>query len=212
VLGLLAGVLCCYAIGLKHKLGFDDALDVVGVHLVGGAFGAISLGFLAVYPQLAGQHKGLFYGGGIHQLGVQVLGPVAVGLYSFAVAWILGKIIDKTMGFRIPEEDEALGIDLGEHAETAYELSGLQPGHGTVIPAGHRPAAGSDTDKETVPAGQGRPRVLVTGPSCLRMRPGPKAGFRDYPLYSSHMVVSQTGLSVFIVCEFHLFSPGKGYL
>jgi ammonium transporter, Amt family len=96
------------AIGLKHKLGFDDALDVVGVHLVGGAFGAISLGFLAAYPLLDGQRKGLFYGGGVTQLGVQVLGPVAVGLYSFTVAWILGKIIDKTMGFRVSEEEEAI--------------------------------------------------------------------------------------------------------
>jgi ammonia channel protein AmtB len=129
-LGLLAGAVCCCAIGLKHKLGFDDSLDVVGVHLVGGAFGAISLGFLAAYPLLDGQRKGLFYGGGIHQLGVQVLGPVAVGLYSFAVAWILGKIIDKTMGFRIPEEDEVTGIDLAEHAETAYEFGGIPPVHG----------------------------------------------------------------------------------
>ena len=130
VLGLAAGAVCCCAIGLKHKLGFDDSLDVVGVHLVGGAFGAISLGFLAAYPLLDGQRKGLFYGGGIHQLGVQVLGPVAVGLYSFAVAWILGKIIDKTMGFRIPEEDEVAGIDFAEHAETAYEFGGIPPVHG----------------------------------------------------------------------------------
>jgi len=130
VLGLAAGAVCCCAIGLKHKLGFDDSLDVVGVHLVGGAFGAISLGFLAAYPLLNGQRKGLFYGGGIHQLGVQVLGPVAVGLYSFAVAWILGKIIDKTMGFRIPEEDEVAGIDFAEHAETAYEFGGIPPVHG----------------------------------------------------------------------------------
>ena len=55
---------------------------------------------------------------------MQVLGPVAVGLYSFTVAWILGKIIDKTMGFRISEEDELAGIDIAEHAESAYELGG----------------------------------------------------------------------------------------
>src|SRR5213078_4893597 len=117
LLGLAAGVVCCYAIGLKHRLGFDDSLDVVGVHLVGGAFGAVSLGFLAAYPLLDGQRKGLFYGGGVAQLGVQALGPVAVGLYSFTVAWILGKIIDKTMGFRIPVEDEVSGIDVAQHAE-----------------------------------------------------------------------------------------------
>jgi ammonium transporter, Amt family len=129
VLGLLAGVVCCYAIGLKHRLGFDDSLDVVGVHLVGGAFGALSLGFLAAYPLLDGQRKGLFYGGGIEQLGVQALGPVAVGLYSFTIAWILGKIIDKTMGFRISEEDEVTGIDITQHAETAYELGNIHPVH-----------------------------------------------------------------------------------
>ena len=151
VLGLAAGAVCCCAIGLKHKLGFDDSLDVVGVHLVGGAFGAISLGFLAAYPLLNGQRKGLFYGGGIHQLGVQVLGPVAVGLYSFAVAWILGKIIDKTMGFRIPEEDEVAGIDLAEHAETAYEFGGIPPVHGVSAAV----AAVADADKadKEVPAG-----------------------------------------------------------
>jgi Amt family ammonium transporter len=102
---------------------------VVGVHLVGGAFGAISLRFLAAYPLVAGQRKGLFYGGGVEQLGVQVLGPVAVGLYSFAVAWILGKVIDKTIGFRIPEEDEVTGIDLAEHAETAYDFGTIHTVH-----------------------------------------------------------------------------------
>jgi Amt family ammonium transporter len=125
VLGLLGGALCSCTIGIKHKLGFDDSLDVVGVHLVGGAFGAISLGFLACYPLIAGQRKGLFFGGGIEQLGVQVLGPVVVGLYSFGMAWIIGKIIDKTMGFRISEEDEISGIDLAEHAETAYDLGSV---------------------------------------------------------------------------------------
>ena len=134
MLGLAAGVVCCHAIGLKHRLGFDDSLDVVGVHLVGGAFGALSLGFLAAYPLLHGQRKGLFYGGGVGQLGVQALGPVAVGLYSFTVAWILGKIIDKTMGFRISGEDEATGVDVTKHAETAYEFSSIHLGH-TVSPA-----------------------------------------------------------------------------
>jgi ammonium transporter, Amt family len=93
----------------------------------------VSLGFLAAYPLVAGQRKGLFYGGGIEQLGVQALGPVAVGLYSFAVAWILGKIIDKTMGFRISEEDELAGIDIAEHAETAYELGGFPQAHAGAI-------------------------------------------------------------------------------
>ena len=126
----------------------------MGVHLVGGAFGAISLGFLAAYPLVAGQHKGLLYGGGIHQLGVQVLGPVAVGLYSFTVAWILGKIIDKTMGFRISEEDELTGVDVTEHAETAYDWIGsIHIGH-TASPADAKP------DKQEVP---GRESESITG-------------------------------------------------
>jgi Amt family ammonium transporter len=151
VLGLLAGGLCCCAIGLKHKLGFDDALDVVGVHLVGGAFGAISLGFLAAYPIVSNQHKGLFYGGGVKQLGVQVLGPVAVGCYSFAVAWILGKIIDKTIGFRVSEEDEMTGVDLSQHAESAYDFLATQLGHaGGAVTAEDRTRSGYD-DPEPEP-------------------------------------------------------------
>jgi Amt family ammonium transporter len=120
----------------------------VGVHLVGGAFGAISLGFRAVYPFAAGQHKGLFYGGGFHQLAIQVLGPVAVGLYSFTVAYILGKIIDKTIGFRVSEEDEVTGVDLSEHAETAYDNSGVPASHSTVL-VGVRPEAGPGGERSS---------------------------------------------------------------
>jgi Amt family ammonium transporter len=140
LLGLAAGVVCAYAIGLKHRLGFDDALDVVGVHLVGGAFGAVSLGFLAAYPLVAGQHKGLLYGGGFGQLAVQALGPVAVGLYSFTTAWILGKIIDKTMGFRVSEEDEVTGVDIAQHAETAYDLGSIHLASSAVTGAGQEAA------------------------------------------------------------------------
>jgi Amt family ammonium transporter len=153
LLGGATGVLCCYAIGLKHRLGFDDALDVVGVHMIGGAFGALSLGFLAAYPLMSGQRKGLFYGGGIEQLGVQALGPVAVGLYSFTIAWILGKIIDKTMGFRVCEEDEMTGIDITQHAETAYEFGGIHTVHtasAAVISAG-REAPSPDMSTPDVP-------------------------------------------------------------
>jgi Amt family ammonium transporter len=89
----------------------------------------VSLGFLAAYPLVSGQRKGLFYGGGVAQLGVQALGPVAVGLYSFTIAWILAKIIDKTMGFRVSEEDEVTGVDLTQHAETAYDFGSIHLGH-----------------------------------------------------------------------------------
>ncbi|MFC4592204.1 ammonium transporter [Sphaerisporangium corydalis] len=125
VIGAIAGTVCAYAVGLKYKLGYDDSLDVVGVHLVGGAFGAISLGFFAAYPFLDQQGKGLFYGGGLKQLGLQILGPVVVGLYSFVLAYIIGKIIDKTMGFRVTEEDEVTGVDITTHAETGYDLGSV---------------------------------------------------------------------------------------
>jgi Amt family ammonium transporter len=142
VIGLLAGSICAWAVGLKYKLNYDDSLDVVGVHMVGGIVGAVSLGFFAAYPFLDQQSEGLFYGGGFGQLGLQILGPVAVGGYSFIVTYVLGKIIDKTMGFRIKEEDEVTGIDITTHAETGYDLgsvhaSGVSSPNGPVtsVPA-----------------------------------------------------------------------------
>lgn len=135
VIGLIAGVVCAYAVGAKYRLGFDDSLDVVGVHLVGGVIGAVSLGFLAAYPFLPQQHKGLFYGEGFTQLGLQVLGPVAIGGFSFVVSYVVGKIIDKTMGFRISDEDEVTGVDITTHAETGYDL-GTVHASGVASPNG----------------------------------------------------------------------------
>ncbi|MEV0203123.1 ammonium transporter [Nonomuraea sp. NPDC050691] len=135
LIGLIAGAVCAYAVGLKYKLNYDDSLDVVGVHLVGGVIGAVSLGFLAAYPFLEQQNKGLFYGGGLTQLGLQVLGPVAVGGYSFVVTWVIGKIIDKVMGFRVSAEDEVTGIDITTHAETGYDL-GTVHASGVASPNG----------------------------------------------------------------------------
>jgi Amt family ammonium transporter len=125
VLGLLAGAVCALAVGLKWKLGFDDSLDVVGVHLVGGALGAISLGFLA-------QGEGLFYGGNAGLLGKQTVAVLTVGLYSFTIAFILGKLLDMTIGFRITEEEEVEGIDLFEHAETGYDIHSAGTGSGVL--------------------------------------------------------------------------------
>ncbi len=128
VVGLVAGALCAVAVGLKYKLGFDDSLDVVGVHLVGGIAGSLIIGFLAdgwvtgiLHPGTPGA-AGLFYGGGLAQLGKQTIGVVLVAVYSFVLSWILGKIVDKTIGFRITEEDEATGVDTTSHAESAYEF------------------------------------------------------------------------------------------
>ncbi|MDQ6641477.1 MAG: ammonia channel protein, partial [Actinomycetota bacterium] len=140
-LGLLAGAVCALAVGLKWRLGFDDSLDVVGVHLVGGALGAVSLGFIS---NLAGS-EGLFYGGNTKVLGTQALAVVAVGGFSFVVAFALGKLIDLTIGFRIPEEDEVEGIDLFSHAETGYDIHSAGTGAGALT---GRPSAviQADTD------------------------------------------------------------------
>jgi Amt family ammonium transporter len=126
--GLAAGALCAVAVGLKYKLGFDDSLDVVGVHLVGGVVGSLIIGFLAT-PTVTGiltgdGPAGLFYGGGLTQLGKQAIATVAVGAYSFVMTWLIGKAIDKTMGFRISIEDEVNGIDTTVHAESGYDFIG----------------------------------------------------------------------------------------
>jgi Amt family ammonium transporter len=136
-LGLIAGAVCAMAVGLKYKFGFDDALDVVGVHLVGGATGALLIGFFAA-PFIAGTGgvKGLFYGGGPQQLGRQAVAVVAVGVYSFVLAWVIGKIIDKTIGLRITAEAEVDGIDNAEHAESAYDFGPSTSSGGAFAMAG----------------------------------------------------------------------------
>jgi Amt family ammonium transporter len=108
--------LCALSVGLKFKLGFDDSLDVVAVHLVGGIVGTIMIGFVGV-------DVGLFDGGGTEQLIKQVIGAGAVFAYSFIATMIIGKIVDLTIGFRISKDQEIAGIDLAIHAERAYELS-----------------------------------------------------------------------------------------
>lgn len=127
-IGLIAGVVCAFAVGLKYKLGFDDSLDVVGVHLVGGLLGTLLIVLFAA-PSVAaaydGYPAGLFYGGGLELLPRQAIGAFAVLAYSFVVTLVIGFLIQKTMGFRISEEAEAEGIDASEHAESAYEFSGI---------------------------------------------------------------------------------------
>ncbi len=117
--GLAAGIVCSFAIGLKFKLNYDDSLDVVGVHFVGGVVGVLLIGLFATAVMTDGP-QGLLYGGGLGQLGKQALAAVVVGLYAFGVTFGLARLIDRLMGFRITPEDEAAGIDFAEHAETAY--------------------------------------------------------------------------------------------
>mgnify|MGYP002864687926 FL=1 len=116
LLGVVAGAVCALAIELKWKLGYDDSLDVVGVHLVGGLIGTIYLGFFAT-------ETGLFLGGGFEQLILQVVAAFGVLIYSFVIAFILGFAIDKTLGFRIKNEDELAGVDTTVHGEEGYAMA-----------------------------------------------------------------------------------------
>ncbi|MCW2841684.1 MAG: ammonia channel protein, partial [Aeromicrobium sp.] len=100
VLGIIAGIVCALAVGLKYKLGYDDSLDVVGVHLVGGLVGTLLIGFLAK------DDVGLFYGGNAEQLWRQFVAAFVVLAYSFILTYVIGKLIDVTIGFRVSEEDE----------------------------------------------------------------------------------------------------------
>jgi Amt family ammonium transporter len=121
-IGAIGGCLCALAVGLKFKMGFDDSLDVVGVHMVGGLTGTLLIGLFAA-PQAPAAVAGLFYGGGFDQLWRQAVGAFAVLIYSFVVTTILAYLLKFTLGLRLDEEDEANGIDEAEHAETAYELA-----------------------------------------------------------------------------------------
>jgi ammonium transporter, Amt family len=122
VIGVVAGVVCALAVGLKFKLGFDDSLDVVGVHLVGGIIGTLLVGLVAA-PEAGAGVAGLFYGGGFDQLWRQAVGAGAVLLYSAIGTAVVAYIVKFTVGLRLDEEEEHNGIDEAEHAETAYELA-----------------------------------------------------------------------------------------
>ena len=115
VLGVIAGVAAALAVDLKFKLGYDDSLDVVGIHLVAGMIGTLYLGFFAT-------DTGLFTGGDFGQLIVQAIAAFGVLIYSFVVALIIGFGIEKTIGFRVKSEDEIAGVDLVVHGEAAYSF------------------------------------------------------------------------------------------
>ncbi len=119
VIGLIAGVVCFFAVSMKSKLGYDDSLDVVGIHGVGGLVGSLLLGVFASKAVNPGGADGLLTGN-ISQLLSQVMGVVVVGVYAFAVSWVLIKVLHMTMGMRLTEENEEQGMDYTEHSETAY--------------------------------------------------------------------------------------------
>ena len=143
-LGLIAGGLCALAVGLKYRYGYDDSLDVVGVHLVGGLVGTIGIGFFAT-------GTGLLYGEGAKQLLVQTVVALFAMLWSGVATLIVGLAIKYTMGWRIHEDHEVEGIDFIEHGETAYDLGvggarrGLGSGGGVLVSTGGGPVK---SDKE----------------------------------------------------------------
>lgn len=144
VIGIAAGVICALATSLKFRLGFDDSLDVVGVHLVGGIVGTLLIGFFATASVNSSGGNGLFHGGGLNQLWRQAVAAGAVLAYSFVGAYVIGWIINKTIGFRVDAEAEIGGIDEAEHAETAYEFTG-PTGSRSAVPTSHSPVPATAT-------------------------------------------------------------------
>lgn len=133
-IGVVSGVLCALAVGLKYRFGYDDSLDVVGVHMVGGLVGCLMIGLVAAAEAPAGA-AGLFYGGGFELLGKQAVGAFAVLAYSLVVTLIIGFILAKTIGFRVDRDVEQGGVDVNEHAESAYETS---EGYGGTFAGSHK--------------------------------------------------------------------------
>ncbi len=120
LIGFLAGGICFAAIQLKFKFGYDDALDVVGIHLVGGIFGSLLLGFFADSAINPAAADGIFNGGGFDLMGKQLLAVAATLVWSFVVTFGIAKIIDATIGLRVKSDEEAEGLDVTQHAEAAY--------------------------------------------------------------------------------------------
>jgi Amt family ammonium transporter len=149
-LGLVAGAVCALAVGLKYRFAVDDSLDVFGVHFVGGWIGSLSIGLIGTTAYNSLSAKGLFYGGGFTQLGRQALCSGIVTVFSFTVALILGFLIDKTIGFRVPTEVEVDGIDVAEHSESAYEFGPTSGGAGGFALAGMSASSAPVVEEEEV--------------------------------------------------------------
>jgi ammonium transporter, Amt family len=125
-IGAAAGVVCCYAVKLKHKAGYDDALDVVGVHFVGGLIGSLLIGLFANPSFFAGEFdEGLFYGGGLSLLGEQLLANAVAIVWSFILTYGIMVALKATVGVRVSEDVESAGLDLALHSETAYHNASM---------------------------------------------------------------------------------------
>jgi Amt family ammonium transporter len=151
LLGLTAGCLCALAVGLKYRFGYDDSLDVVGVHLVGGIVGTLGVGLLAT-------SGGLFYGDGAQQLVVQASIALFAMLWSGAATAVIGLTLKAVMGWRVDEDIEVIGVDIDEHGERAYDFAPAFGSRGpalagstvaTAAQSGDDTAAGTDVDADT---------------------------------------------------------------
>ena len=120
IIGVAAGVVGLYAVRLKFRLGYDDSLDVVGVHGVCGVVGTLAVGLFATRT-VNDAGRGLFDGGGLHQLGVQALGAGVAIAWAFAGTWVIAYVVQRTIGLRVDDASELQGLDMAIHAETAYE-------------------------------------------------------------------------------------------
>jgi ammonium transporter, Amt family len=166
IIGIIAGAVCALAVSLKYRFGYDDSLDVVGVHFVGGWIGSLSIGFFATMQVNSlitdsatfNASEGLFYGGGLTQLGRQAAASGFVSVYSCAVAALIAFVVKKTIGLRTSAEAEVDGIDVAEHAESAYDLvptggssafalAGVGGAHAAGNSATPAPAEGQPTEK-----------------------------------------------------------------
>jgi len=125
IIGLFSGLLCAMAVRLKFRFRYDDSLDVLGVHGVGGLLGMLLLGLFASRSVNHAGANGLFSGGGLHQLGIQALAAGVTMSFAFGGTWVLAKVIDLSIGLRVSPEDEFTGLDLSQHAESAYSLGGM---------------------------------------------------------------------------------------
>jgi ammonium transporter, Amt family len=157
LLGIIAGAVCALAVGLKYKLGYDDSLDVVGVHFVGGWIGSLFIGFFATtqvngaITDVLGADEGLFYGGGLTQLGRQFVGSAAVTVYSFVIAAVLALILKAVKLGRVDDDAEVGGIDIAAHGETGYDLTAASGsgGGGAFAMAGLTPSVDADGKADT---------------------------------------------------------------
>lgn len=120
VVGAVAGPVCAWAVRFKFKLGYDDSLDVLGVHGIGGIVGMVLLGCFATRSVNPAGADGLFTGGGFHLFGLELLATVVAVVFCFGATWVIAKVVDATMGLRVSEDVEARGLDLVHHGESAY--------------------------------------------------------------------------------------------